>query len=219
MMQNIALTISEPRQWDGYYSTSGDEDVLFVPTTDATPVGADVRVNLTFLQGPQFFLNGVVIWRRPASKGQQRLRPGVGVRLHGSETSKIGYVRGFARGGLLDKRASPRLPVRLHVTYKTSSARRMNFTRNITESGVLLAAAEVLPKTTSVALVIIMPLDLPPMKLLGTVVRHLEDEAGKAMGIRLDFANPDEEHRFSVVVRDLERAFNQGRLEEKFIAK
>ncbi len=218
-MHNISLTITEPRQWEGYYSSTGDEDVLFVPTSDPTPVGTQVRIKLTFLNGPQFFLNGIVIWRRPANKGQQRLRPGVGVRLLNSETSKIGYVRGFARGGLLDKRASPRLPVRLRVTYKTSSARRMNFTRNVTESGVLLAAAEMLPKTTSVALVIMMPLDLAAMKLQGTVVRHVEDEAGKAMGIRLDFASVDEERRFSMLVRDLERAFNQGRLDEQFIAK
>jgi len=219
MMQNITLTISEPRQWDGYYNAGDDEDVLFVPTDDPTPVGSLVRIKLSFLQGPQFFLTGVVIWRRPVSKGHQRLRPGVGVRLHRSEGSKISYVRGFARGGLLDKRTSSRLPVRLRVTYKTQAARRMNFTRNVTESGVLLAAAELLPETTSVELIIMPPMDLPPVKLLGTVVRHVKDESGNAMGIRLDFRDEDEERRFSLLVRDMERAFNKGRLEEQFIAK
>lgn len=220
MMQNITLTITEPRQWDGYYNSgNNDEDVLFVPTDDPTPVGSLVRIKLSFLNGPQFFLNGVVIWRRPVSKGQQRLRPGVGVRLHSSEGSKIGYVRGFARGGLLDKRTASRLPVRLRVTYKTQSARRMNFTRNITESGVLLAAAELLTESTSVELIIMPPMDLPPVKLLGTVVRHVQDEGGKAMGIRLDFGTDDEKCRFSMLVRDIERSFHQGRLEEQFIAK
>lgn len=161
----------------------------------------------------------MVIWRRPVSRGQQRLRPGVGVRLHRSEGSKIGYVRGFARGGLLDKRAAPRLPVRLRVTYKTRSARRMNFTRNVTETGVLLAAAELLPETTSVELVIMPPMELAPVKVEGTVVRHVVDESGKAMGIRLDFASADEQHRFALLVRDIERAFHRGRLDEQFIAK
>lgn len=219
MMQNIALLITEPRQWDGYYNTDGDEDVLFVPTDDPTPVGSMVRVKLSFQQGPQFFLSGVVIWRRPVSKGQQRLRPGVGVRLHKFEASKIGYVRGFARGGLLDKRASPRLPVRLRVTYRTQAARRMNFTRNVTESGVLLAVAELLPQDTSVELVIMPPLELSAVKLKGTVVRHVEDDAGKAMGIRMDFVDDAEERRFSLLVRDIERAFHKGRLEEQYIAK
>ena len=39
------------------------------------------------------------------------------------------------------------------------------------------------------------------------------------MGIRLDFTTSEEERRFAVQVRDLERAFNQGRLDEQFIAK
>lgn len=219
MIRNIALTITEPRQWDGYYSSSGEEDVLFIPTDDPTPVGTEVRIKLSFHHGPQFFLNGVVIWRRPVGKGRQRLRPGVGVRLHKSERSKIAYVRGFARGGLLDKRSSPRLPVRLRVTYKTASARRMNFTRNLTESGVLLAAAELLPESTTVELVIMPPLGLPPVKLEGTVVRHVEDESGKAMGIQMNFRDDDEKQRFSHLVRDIERAFHHGRLEEQFIAK
>jgi len=219
MMQNISLIITEPRQWEGYFDSSGEEGVLFVPTDAQTPVGSQVRIKLTFQQGPQFFLNGVVIWRRPAAKGPQRLRPGVGVRLHKSENSKISYVRGFARGGLLDKRAAPRLPVRLRVTYKTQNARRMNFTRNVTESGVLLASAELLPQDTSVEIVVMPPLDLRPMKLQGTVVRHVQDEGGKAMGIRIDFADDDEQRRFKVLVRDIERAFHQGRLDEEFIAK
>ncbi len=218
-MQNIALSIAEPRQWDGYYSASGEEDVLFVPTSDPAPVGTMVRVKLSFQQGPQFFLNGVVIWRRPVSKGQQRLRPGVGVRLHRSESSKIGYLRGYARGGLLDKRAAPRLPVRLRVTYNTQSARRLNSTRNVAETGVLLAVAELLPEKTTVELTLFPPLELPPMKLRGTVVRHVEDESGKAMGIRMDFNNEDEQHQFALLVRDIERAFHRGRLEEQFIAK
>jgi hypothetical protein len=109
--------------------------------------------------------------------------------------------------------------VRLRVTYKTGTARRMNFTRNITESGVLLSVAEVLPLGTTVELTLMPPLDLPPVKLRGTVVRHVQDDGGRAMGIQVDFADDDEKRHFGSLVRDIERAFHRGRLEEQYIAK
>lgn len=218
-MRNLQLTIAEPRQWETYYSSSGDEDMVFCPTEAPAGVGELVRVKLVFRDGPQFFLSGVVVWRRPPGQGVRRLRPGVGVRIHRSERTKIGYIRGYARGGLLDHRGAPRLPVRLRVTYRTEKARRMNFTRNITESGVLLSAAEMLAEGTSVELSMVAPLDLPPVKLRGTVVRHVEDEAGRAMGISLDFHTDEDKQRFALLVRDIERAFHQGRLAEEFVAK
>ncbi len=221
-MQDLVLTIAEPRQWDDCHSLQGDDHVLFVPTEDPPPVGANLRVRLSFLRGPQFFLNGVVIWRRPQGKGEQRLRSGVGLRVHSCDRAKVEYVRGYLRGGLLDKRASSRLPVRLQVTYRTagtSSARRMNFTRDITETGLLLAAAELLPESTTVELVIIPPLELPPVKLQGTVVRHISDEAGRAMGIRLELGEDRERRRFARLLGDIERAFHKGLLPDQFIAK
>jgi hypothetical protein len=95
----------------------------------------------------------------------------------------------------------------------------MNFTRNVTESGVLLAVAELLPQDTSVELVIMPPLEHGPVKLRGTVVRHVEDDAGRAMGIRMDFVDDAQERQFGLLVRDIERAFHKGRLEEQYIAK
>ncbi len=218
-MRRLTLAIAEPRQWDAYYSASGEADLLFCPTEEELTVGEVVRVKVVFIGGPQFFVSGVVVWRRPRGSGSARLRPGVGVRLNASERSKVSYLRGYARGGLLDKRRTPRLPVRLRVTYQASSARRVNFTRNVTTTGILLAAAELLPVDTRVKLTLAPPLDPTPMKLVGTVVRHVEDDRGRAMGIRLDFADEAEERRFHGMVRDVERAFNTGKLGEEHIAK
>jgi Tfp pilus assembly protein PilZ len=218
-MRNLVLTIAEPRQWDAFYSVQGTADMLFCPTDDHITVGEVVRVKVRFLGGPQFFVSGVVVWRRAAQATRRRLRPGVGVRLNESERSKVGYIRGYARGGLLDKRRSPRLPLRLRVTYRASSARRVNFTRNITHTGILLSAAELLPVDTSVELSLATPNEDGPVKLHGTVVRHVEDERGRAMGIRLDFDDEAQAQRFAVLVRELERSFNAGKLDEALVDK
>jgi Tfp pilus assembly protein PilZ len=218
-MRNLVLTIAEPRQWDAYYSIQGSADMLFCPTGETITVGEVVRIKVSFMGGPQFFLTGVVVWRRAAGTTGRRLRPGVGVRLNESERSKVGYIRGFARGGLIDKRRAPRLPLRLRVTYRASSARRVNFTRNLTQSGILLSAAELLPVNTPVELSLALPVDDSRVRLVGTVVRHVEDDRGRAMGIRLDFESEAESRRFAGLVRDLERAFNTGKLEEAYIDK
>ena len=218
-MKTIALAIAEPRQWDSFYSTSGDADMVFCPTLDEISVGEPVRISLTFRGGPQFFITGVAMWRRPPGPGARRLRPGVGVRLNGFERYKISYISGFCRGGLLNKRSSPRIPVRLQVTYRSGGARRMNFTRDITETGILLGVAELLPQGTPVDLTIVPPLDISPIKLHGSVVRHVQDEQGRAMGIQLNFRDDEERRLFVFLVRDVERAFQLGKLDERHLAQ
>lgn len=218
-MRHLKLVVGEVSQWDAFYSVSGDADMLFVPTEDAISVGEVVRVRTVFSAGPQFLVSGVVVWRRPAGAGAGRLRPGVGVRLNASERPKIQYIRGFCRGGLIDKRGTARLPLRVRVTYKATAARRVNFTRDLTTTGVLLAAAELLPVGTVLELTLMPPLELPALKLQGEVVRHVEDDRGRAVGIRFDFASPEEEARLLRLVKDLERAFQTGQLGEEHIAK
>jgi hypothetical protein len=218
MMWNLSMTLPEPKLWDSFFTSSQGSGVLFCPTDDPPTVGQRARVKLTFSGGPRFYLAGVVIWRRPPSKGSQRLRAGAGIQLNPTELQKIDYIRAFSRGGLLEKRRAHRLPVRLQVTYKTRSGRRVNFTRDITDTGILLNAAELLPVQTSVEVTIVPPPNLMPSKLNGTVVRHVDDDRGRAMGIRLDFADEAERGRFATWVRELERTFNGGELSEEFVA-
>ena len=71
--------------------------------------------------------------------------------------------------------------------------------------------------TLVLELTLIAPLDFPPVRLRGEVVRHLTDERGRAMGVRIDFADDGERVQFSRLVRDLERAFLGGTLPEEFV--
>lgn len=217
-MWNLSLTVPEPRLFEEFFSSSQGAGVLFCPSDDPPTVGQRARVKLTFQGGPRFYLTGVVIWRRPASRTPGRLKAGAGLQLGPTESQKIEYIRAFVRGGLMDKRKAHRLPIRLQVTYKGRAGRRVNFTRDLTDSGLLVNAAELLPAQTSVELTILPPPSLSPMKLQGTVIRHVEDDRGKAMDIRLDFTDDGERSRFGTWVRDLERAFNSGELSDEFAA-
>ena len=217
-MWNLSLTLPEPRLWDSHFTSSQGAGVLFCPSDDPPTVGQRARVKLSFQGGPRFYLSGVVIWRRPASRPPWRLKAGAGLQLGATEAQKIDYIRAFTRGGLMEKRKAHRLPVRLQVTYKGRAGRRVNFTRDLTDSGLLVNAAELLPVQTSVELMILPPPSMSAMKLQGTVIRHVEDDRGKAMGIRLDFSDESERSRFATWVRDLERAFNGGELSDEYAA-
>jgi len=218
-MRSITLSIPEPGQWDAYYSVQDQEDHLFCPTDRPLTVGEVLRVKVIFQRGPQFYVTGVVMWRRAKSQSRSRLKPGVGLRLNGSERSKVAYIRGFARGGLLDKRGAPRIPVRLRVTYRAGGARRVNFTRDITTSGLLVSVAEVLPLDEQVQLTVMPPADLAPQRLVGTVVRHVEDDRGRAMGVRLDFEDAQQQARYEELVHQVEGLFRTGELGEAHIAQ
>lgn len=215
-MRSFSILIAETSQWAGYYDVENDSGELFCPTENPPQVGEPVRVKVTFTAGPSVFIQGIAIWRRPASKGPSRLRPGVGILVNDTDRPKLDFLRGFARGGMLDKRGFRRLPARLRVTYRTASGRRMNFTRDITRNGILLSVATLLPIDTVVELTVVPPPQFPPLKLNGTVVRHVQDENGKAMGIRLDFANSQEEQLFTRLVEELEKAFSAGTLSDEF---
>lgn len=218
-MRQLKLTIGEPSRWEAYYSVSGEAHMLFCPSEETISVGEVLRVRVAFSGGPQFLLGGVVVWRRTATPGATRLRPGVGLRLNPSERSKVQYIKGYARGGLLDKRGAQRLPLRLRITYRASGARRVNFSRDLTTTGVLLGTSELMSLGTTLDLSIASPLDhLPTLSLRGEVVRHVEDDRGRAVGISFRFADAEEEQRTAQVVRDIERAFHNGLLGDEHIA-
>src|SRR5438105_1680315 len=100
---------------------------LFVPGGDPPNVGERVTVEVIFQGGPRVLLHGFVLWRR--TSGDARARPGVGVGIDGAEGSKLRYLIGYVRGGLIDVREKRRLPVRLRVAYTGAKGRRVNFTR------------------------------------------------------------------------------------------
>lgn len=218
-MRSIQLSVPEPGQWDAYYSVQDEEDRLFCPSEQSLTVGEVLRVKVVFHRGPQFYLSGVVLWRRAPSKARSRLKSGVGIRLNASERAKVSYIRGFARGGLLDKRSAPRIPVRLRVTYRAGDTRRVNFTRDVTTQGLLVSVAQILPKQEQVQLTVVPPADLVPERLVGTVVRHVEDDRGRAMGVRLDFTDPQQQDRYEAMVHRVESMFRAGELGEAYIAQ
>lgn len=218
-MRQLTLAIAEPGQWETYFSVSGESDMLFCPTEEIVSVGEVVRLRVVFETGPQFLLGGVVTWRRAAGAAGGKLRAGVGLRLNFSERGKVQYIRGYARGGLLDKRTEPRLPLRLRVTYRSSGARRVNFTRDLTQNGMLLATSELFPVGTSLELTVMPPADtFSVLRVKGEVVRQVEDDRGRAVGISFRFATRDEQSTMGRLVRSIERAFHEGRLAEEHFA-
>ncbi|MDY0002665.1 MAG: PilZ domain-containing protein [Polyangia bacterium] len=218
-MRQLKLAISEPGQWEAFYSVSGESDMLFCPTEETISVGEVIRLRVAFANGPQFLLGGVVMWRRATGAAGGRLRAGVGIRINFSERTKVQYIRGYSRGGLLDKRGEARLPLRLRVTYRASGARRVNFTRDLTRSGMLLATSELFPVGASLELTLMPPADShPALKVRGEIVRHVEDDRGRAVGISFRFASSGEEMDMRRLVESIERAFHEGRLGEEHFA-
>src|SRR5947208_17154816 len=112
-MTRLKLHLLERADFHKYHDAPGAS--IFVPGSDPPNVGERVTVEVIFQGGPRVLLHGFVLWRR--TSGDARARPGVGVGIDGAEGSKLRYLLGYVRGGLIDVREKRRLPVRLRVAY------------------------------------------------------------------------------------------------------
>ncbi len=217
-MRIFNLKMTPRRRWNDHCRTDGERNVIFCPCDDPAAPGTPARVRLLWPGGPQYYLSGVVIWCRRPTGAPQRLRPGVGIRLHAGESGKIQYIRHWVEGHRTERRHLPRIPVRLAVIYKNALIRRVNCTRDINAAGILLNTTELVPRHVGLSLDLHPPQGLMPMRLRGTVVRHVVDTRGLALGIRLDFQSANQRLRFARLTADLDQSLRQGNLADCYLA-
>ncbi len=136
----LKLHLRERDDFKRFYDANTPNAALFVPVNDPPGAGDRVTVDLVFQGGPHVILNGRVVWRR--ATGDARTRAGVGVEVDENERSKLSYVLGYVRGGMLDVRVKRRLLVRLRVAYSTPRGKRVNFTRDLNEEGAFIQTSE-----------------------------------------------------------------------------
>jgi Tfp pilus assembly protein PilZ len=207
----LKLHLIERSDFTKFQDPSAGGQGLFVPGVETPNVGTHVTVEVVFQAGPRVLLNGVVCWRR--ATGDARTRPGVGVAIDRSEKSKMSYIIGYVRGGMIDVREKRRLPVRLRVAYSGPKGRRINFTRDLNEEGAFVRASELLDVGAQTLLLISPPGgDYKPIEVKATVARHQPEGDDRGIGVRFDFANDDERDRVSAFVNKLEGDYLDGRL-------
>ena len=209
MSGRLKLHLVERNDFQRYQDPSLGAGGLFVPNVDPA-VGERVVVEVIFQGGPRLLLHGTVKWRR--ATGDARARPGVGVEFAASESSKINYLHGYVRGGLLDVRERRRLPIRLKVAYSAPRGRRLNFTRDLNEEGAFVRTAEQLAMGSVVPLLVYPPGgDFRPLEIAGEVARQAD---GNDRGVGVVFRFPDEsarEHWQKFIAR-LEADYLEGKL-------
>ncbi|MCA9668531.1 MAG: protein kinase [Myxococcales bacterium] len=216
-MRRLKLRVPSHEDWDRFFDPNIFGGGIFCPTQDPPEVGTPVRVEITFVAGPRFYVRGAVTWRRP-KLNDPRARAGVGVQVHPSERNKVVYVNSWVQGGVQDKRHLRRLPVKLRVTYTARAGRRINFTRDLNEEGVFVRSQELLEKGTMIKLLLMPPGNGRPFDLRGQVTRVVESRDERGMGIKLRFKSDDAEKAWADTVDGLERAFLSGELPDDVVS-
>ena len=216
-MNRLRLRIPNTDDWQRFFDPNIAGGGVFCPTADPPEVGTEVRIEITFVSGPRFFVKGVVMWRRP-QHNDPRARAGVGVKVDPTERNKISYVNAWVRGGVIDKREQRRLPLRLRVTYTARQGRRINFTRDISEDGIFVRSQELLAVGTSIKLLLVPPGEFRPFELVGTVSRHEDNTVERGMGIRLQFPSTTVQELFARFVQTLEHQYLSGQLPDEVVS-
>ena len=217
-MIRLHLRLPTPEDWPRYYDSNISGGGIFCPSSEPPDVGLEVKVEITFVAGPRFFLKGIVMWRRPPLK-DPRARAGVGIKVHAIDRGKLEYVNAWSRGGVLDKRDVRRLPVRLRATYTGRSGRRINFTRDLSETGVFVRSQELLDLNTPIKLMLAPPgTDFKPFALEGVVARLVDTDDERGMGILLNFAGDKDRTRYTSFVQKLEERYLAGDLPDDVVS-
>ncbi|MBW2735250.1 MAG: PilZ domain-containing protein, partial [Deltaproteobacteria bacterium] len=210
--QRLRMRVPKRDEWSRYFDSNISGGGIFCPTNEPPQVGAPVRLEITFVGGPRFFVRGAVTWRRP-QLNDPRARAGVGVQVHPSERNKLTYVNNWVHGSADDQRSLRRLPIKLRVTYSARTGRRINFTRDLNEGGIFIRSRELLEPETPIKLTLMPPnAQHRPCQLEGHVSRLVEDREDRGMGIRLLFHHESERQAYEAFVEALERDFLAGTL-------
>jgi Tfp pilus assembly protein PilZ len=211
-MSRLKLHLVERGDFAKFYDPNTPGGGLFVASADPPPVGTPRTVEVVFQGGPRVLLHGRVMWRR--ATGDPRARMGVGIGFDPTEQAKLSFIQGYVRGGLLDVRRRPRLPVRLRVAYVgPSGQRRINFTRDINDEGAFVRTAELLEVGQSTLLLLSPPGEgYKPIEVRATVARQQNDGFDRGVGVRFDLTGEDETQRFEIFMKKLESDYLEGLL-------
>lgn len=200
----IELRLASPAEWIKVFDP---RDATIIVDGDLTPVGTDVRLDLIIATGPRIVFRGQVIGHRG---GASR---GAFVALGPTEREKVNYLNGFVRGGLLDLRATRRLPVRLPVTYGGLDGPCQAFSRDINEHGVFIVTEDPLPEDAEVHLLITFPGIKTALSMMGVVSHTVLPEDEDTPGMGIVFTASDAERKAVVeAVTKLDQAFLAGTL-------
>jgi Tfp pilus assembly protein PilZ len=186
---------------------------FFVPGAPSVGVGEKVTLEIVIQGGPRVLLVGGVAWRR--ATGDARTRPGVGVAIDGTEQSKVDYLLGYVRGGMVDAREKRRLPIRLRVAYEGARARRINFTRDLNEEGAFVRCSELLEVGARTTLMISPPGAYKPLTVRALVTRRHEAGPDRGVGVQFEFEDGDERARMVAFVDKLEQDYLDGKLPDE----
>ena len=215
-MKKLLLKIPDRQSWFEHVQTDASGLVVFCPTADAPKVGQVALIDIQFATGCRLFIHGMTIWRRQQTSAH--MQAGAGILVASSDLPKVEFLNGYARGGLVDRREGIlRLPVRINVIYKSTTGRRMNFTRNIHKAGISLGCAEFSPIGSILNLKLLFPQGLGTCSASGNVVRHIEDTRGKAMAVELTFPTQDAANRYEKSLEALEQLLTTGELPEEYL--
>src|SRR5262249_15166909 len=214
-MLRLKLRLVAKQDWVKYFDEPSG-GTIFCPTTTPPAVGTALQLEAMFQGGPRLIMRGVVLWRR--ATGDARARAGVGVGVHAADRQKIEYIHAYVAGEP-DRRYRRRLPIRLRVTYTARQGRRIHFTRHRHEEGVFVRSAELLTPGDETRLLISPPGgEFKPIEARGQVVRLVEEEPDRGMGIALIFKDSQEKQHFADFVRKLEQQYLSGSLPDEAIS-
>ncbi len=216
-MSRLKLHLVERSDFAKVYDPNTPGGGLFVANSDPPQVGSQHTVEVVFQAGPRILLHGKVLWRR--ATGDARTRPGVGIGFDATERTKLNFVMGYVRGGLIDVRERKRLPVRLRVAYLgPGGIRRINFTRDLNEEGAFVRASHLLEVGESTLLLITPPSDsYTPVEVRATVARQQNDGVERGMGVRFSFKSEEERAHLQSFVEKLEADYLEGTLPDSVL--
>jgi hypothetical protein len=208
----IDLRLGSTADWINVFDPR--DGTVFISGTDLPRQGQDLGIDVTCgTDGPRVILRGQVIGHRMTSP------QGFIVALSRGEHEKINYLNGFVRGGLLNLRSVPRLPVRLPVTYVSSHGSSESYTRDITAQGLFILSSSPLPEESEVQVILSIPGRLQPLLIAGVVSHTVlpDDEDLPGMGI-LFHGSEAERAMVAAIVDNLAQAFLAGSLPEDVLA-
>ena len=93
----------------------------------------------------------------------------------------------------------------------------MNFTPDISQTGVSLGCRSPAPIKSQLAMEIVFPGTIGTFSLQGSVVRHIEDDRGIGMAVSLTFSNETERYELAGALRRLEKLLLAGNLPEQHL--
>ena len=216
-LRRLKRALRSHLDWLGFYDTR-IANTVFCSTSRPPSLGARVEIDLLIYKGPRLKLEGQVTWRR-VSTTNQRMEPGVRIRVSNAQRKLLDRVDAWLRSGARDRRRHRRLPVRLRATYTTMMLRRrVNFVRDLSPDGLFLAASRLVPPDSAVRLTVIPPGEASPQLLTGRVARCVEEPEGRGMGIALSFDDALAEQRYIALVEQLEQQYISGELSQRHLA-